>query len=293
MQILDSRPGDGAGRPPPRTRRRWRRRSRRPASELAVLDPAGPTRGTGLPAGGAAAASQPQTTVPARDFGSPGNLPVGPGHDKAGASTGCCYGDEDEPDSWLRAGEALSALWLTATRHGGVGGAAVAAWSRCPAPGRSCGNCSVGSATRTWCCGSGIADPAHAGPPHTPRLPAGAGGGHLRASVTSGPDDLVPCGHRGRVHHRTAWPPARQTPPQRTSDPVAGADPAVPGAAGRAAAGAAGPGRRGGDQPGAAARPCSTRWSASAPTWTCAAPCERIVRGRLPSWPAPATARSA
>lgn len=59
----------------------------------------------------------PQTTVPARDFGHHGTLPVGPGHDQT-AVYGLLFGDEDEPASWLRAGEALSAAWLTATRLG-------------------------------------------------------------------------------------------------------------------------------------------------------------------------------
>ncbi|BCJ70320.1 NAD(P)H nitroreductase [Polymorphospora rubra] len=72
--------------------------------------------GTGVPAG-VVPAHAPQTTVPARDFGRPGVLPVGTGHDRA-AVYGLLFGDEDEPDSWLRAGEALSAAWLTATRLG-------------------------------------------------------------------------------------------------------------------------------------------------------------------------------
>ncbi len=62
-------------------------------------------------------AEQPATTVPERDFGRAGSLPTIPGHDRA-ASYGMLYGDADEPLWWLRAGEALSAVWLTATGLG-------------------------------------------------------------------------------------------------------------------------------------------------------------------------------
>jgi nitroreductase len=59
----------------------------------------------------------PQTTVPARDFGHVGTLGVSEGHDNA-ATYAILYGMDDEPSSWLRAGEALSALWLRATELG-------------------------------------------------------------------------------------------------------------------------------------------------------------------------------
>ncbi|GIF01278.1 Acg family FMN-binding oxidoreductase [Paractinoplanes rishiriensis] len=58
-----------------------------------------------------------QTTVPGRDFGHHGELSVSAAHDKA-ATFVVLYGSTDEPVSWLRAGEALSAGWLTATEHG-------------------------------------------------------------------------------------------------------------------------------------------------------------------------------
>jgi|HigsolmetaAR206D_1030411.scaffolds.fasta_scaffold15647_1 Nitroreductase family. len=74
------------------------------------------SKGSGLPAD-VLLERAPQTTVPARDFGRVGTLPVGPGHDQA-AVYGVLFGDDDEPESWLRAGEALSAVWLTATRFG-------------------------------------------------------------------------------------------------------------------------------------------------------------------------------
>jgi hypothetical protein len=62
-------------------------------------------------------ASTPQTTVPARDFGRYGTLPIGDEHDTA-ATYAILYGDEDTPPAWLPAGQALSAGWLTATELG-------------------------------------------------------------------------------------------------------------------------------------------------------------------------------
>lgn len=56
-----------------------------------------------------------ETTVPSRDFGHVGTLRTSTSHDTA-ATYAVLYGDVDGPGSWLRAGEALSALWLTATR---------------------------------------------------------------------------------------------------------------------------------------------------------------------------------
>jgi nitroreductase len=66
--------------------------------------------------------AQPRSTVPGRDFGHGGTLPIGEspargGHDRA-ASYAVLYTDEDQPEAWLRAGEALSAVWLAATERG-------------------------------------------------------------------------------------------------------------------------------------------------------------------------------
>ncbi|MCM4083389.1 Acg family FMN-binding oxidoreductase [Paractinoplanes hotanensis] len=58
-----------------------------------------------------------QTTVPGRDFGHQGDLPVSAAHDNA-ATFAILYGPEDDEAGWLRAGEALSAAWLTATELG-------------------------------------------------------------------------------------------------------------------------------------------------------------------------------
>ncbi|RIV35584.1 Acg family FMN-binding oxidoreductase [Micromonospora radicis] len=110
-----------------------------------------------------------QTTVPGRDFGRPGALPAGPGHDQA-ASYGVLYGDDDEPLSWLRAGEALSAAWLLATRLGvsmvPLSGVVEVAGTR-----QILRQVLAGLGHPYLVLRLGVADPEHAGPPHTPRLP--------------------------------------------------------------------------------------------------------------------------
>jgi nitroreductase len=57
------------------------------------------------------------TTVPSRDFGRTGSQPVTAGHDE-GALFAIIYGPQDGVEDWLRAGQALSAAWLTATELG-------------------------------------------------------------------------------------------------------------------------------------------------------------------------------
>jgi hypothetical protein len=57
-----------------------------------------------------------ETTVPMREFGRDGSLVIPDGHDNAAAYL-LLYGLAEQPQSWLRAGEALSAVWLTATEH--------------------------------------------------------------------------------------------------------------------------------------------------------------------------------
>jgi len=137
--------------------------------ELAYWTGQAAPAGTGLPA--AVLPDRPaQTTVPGRDFGQPGTLPIGPGHDRA-ATYAVLYGDADEPEGWLRGGEALSAAWLAATRLG----ASVVPLS---------GIVEVASTRQALrrvlsdlghpylVLRLGVADPDHAGPPHTPRIPA-------------------------------------------------------------------------------------------------------------------------
>jgi hypothetical protein len=88
----------------------------RVGAELAYWTGTSAPTGTGLPA--AVLPDHPaQTTVPGRDFGRTGTLPVGSGHDRA-AVYALLFGAADDPASWLRSGEALSAAWLTATTLG-------------------------------------------------------------------------------------------------------------------------------------------------------------------------------
>ncbi|GGL19282.1 Acg family FMN-binding oxidoreductase [Mangrovihabitans endophyticus] len=73
--------------------------------------------GDGVPA--TTAVRQSPRRVPVRDF-TPGGVPglePGPGHD-AGAAYVVLFGADDDPASWLRAGEALSELLLSATAAG-------------------------------------------------------------------------------------------------------------------------------------------------------------------------------
>jgi nitroreductase len=125
--------------------------------------------GTGLPAEVLPEREQ-ETTVPGRDFGRPGTLPVGPGHDRT-AAYAVLYGDEDDPRDWLRAGEALSAGWLRATELGvsvvPLSGVIEVASTR-----QTLRVLLAGLGHPYLVLRLGIADPEHAGPPHTPRLPA-------------------------------------------------------------------------------------------------------------------------
>nr|BFE74725.1 hypothetical protein GCM10020092_080260 [Actinoplanes digitatis] len=59
----------------------------------------------------------PQTTVPGRDFGHHGDLPISEAHENA-ARFAVLYGPGDGKLDWLRAGETLSAAWLTAIELG-------------------------------------------------------------------------------------------------------------------------------------------------------------------------------
>ena len=123
--------------------------------------------GTGLPPE-VLPEQAPQTTVPGRDFGRPGTLPVGPGHDRA-AAYAILWGSEDEPDSWLRAGEALSAAWLTATRLG-VSLLPLSGVVEVDGTRQAIRHILSDLGFPYLSMRLGLADPTHAGPPHTPRL---------------------------------------------------------------------------------------------------------------------------
>ncbi|HEX5543161.1 MAG TPA: nitroreductase [Micromonospora sp.] len=115
-------------------------------------------------------AEQPQTPVPGRDFGRPGTLPVGTGHDRA-AHYALLFGDEDEPEGWLRGGEALSAAWLTATNLGvsvlPLSGVIEVAGTRA-----TLRQILAGLGYPYLVLRLGLIDPEQPESPHTPRLPA-------------------------------------------------------------------------------------------------------------------------
>jgi nitroreductase len=138
-------------------------------AELAYWAGGTRTEGTGVPAA-VIPASPPETTVPDRNFGGPGSLPISAGHDSA-AVYAILYGDDDTPASWLRAGEALSAGWLEATELG-VSllplSAAVEVVHTRQVLRRLLANVGYPYLVLRL----GHADPHHAAPPHTPRLPA-------------------------------------------------------------------------------------------------------------------------
>ncbi len=130
---------------------------------------AGRPAGTGVPAD-VVPASAPQTTVPGRDFGQPGTLPIDAGHDLA-ASYAILYGPQDTPEDWLRAGQALSAAWLTATELG-VSVVPMSAAVEVDATRHELRRLLAGVGYPYLGLRLGIPDPDHAGPPATPRLPA-------------------------------------------------------------------------------------------------------------------------
>jgi nitroreductase len=124
--------------------------------------------GLGVPAASLPAAP-PATTVPNRDFGRPGELPDA-GHDEA-ASYGLLYGGGDEPWWWLRAGEALSAVWLTAINHG-VSVLPLSAVIEVTVTRAALRRLVAGLGWPYLVLRLGSADPGHAGPAGTPRLAA-------------------------------------------------------------------------------------------------------------------------
>ena len=111
-----------------------------------------------------------QTTVPSRDFGHHGSLLVSSNHDQ-GASFAILYGPEDSTADWLRAGESLSAGWLAATELG-LSLVPLSATVEVPYTRQTLSRLVVGLGSPYLVIRLGHPDPAHAGPPHTPRLRA-------------------------------------------------------------------------------------------------------------------------
>lgn len=138
-------------------------------AELAYWTGGTRPEGAGIP-DTAIPAQPPQTTVPGRDFGHPGTLSVSAGHDR-GATFAILYGDQDSRENWVRAGQALSAGWLTATEHG-ISVLPLSATVEVPATRPILIRLLSGLGEPYLVLRLGRADPDHAGPPHTPRLPA-------------------------------------------------------------------------------------------------------------------------
>jgi len=138
-------------------------------AELAYWSGGTRPAGTGVP-DSAIPEQPPQTTVPGRDFGHPGTLPVSAEHD-ASATFAILYGEQDEPLDWLRAGEALSAAWLAAT-EAGIAVLPLSATIEVTATRLTLRRLLAGLGEPYLVLRLGRADPDHAGPPHTPRLPA-------------------------------------------------------------------------------------------------------------------------
>jgi nitroreductase len=125
--------------------------------------------GLGVPAN-AIPSTPPATTVPGRDFGHGGTLPVGQGHDRS-AIYAILYGDEDTPLGWLRGGEALSAVWLEAIERG-LSLLPLSAAVEVDGTRHALRHMLSNLGEPYLVLRLGMADPDHAGPPHTPRLPA-------------------------------------------------------------------------------------------------------------------------
>jgi hypothetical protein len=125
--------------------------------------------GTGIP-DAAIPARATRTTVPGRDFGHPGDLRVSADHDKAAVFV-MLYGRADEPTDWLRAGAALSAGWLTAIERG-VSVLPHSAPIEVLATRQALRLMLASIGYPYLVLRLGTTDPADAGPPHAPRLPA-------------------------------------------------------------------------------------------------------------------------
>jgi len=126
--------------------------------------------GTGIP-DAAIPRKAPQTTVPARDFGHHGDLPISAEHDRT-AVFAMLHGRDDEPLAWLRAGEALSAAWLTAAERG-ISVLPLSAVVEVAGTREIMRRLVADLGQPYLVLRLGTSDPHDAGPPRAPRLPAG------------------------------------------------------------------------------------------------------------------------
>ncbi len=112
----------------------------------------------------------PTTTVPMRDFGHVGALPVTGGHDNT-ATYALLHGPAEQPGDWLRAGEALSAIWLAAADRL-IAVLPLSAAVELPATRERLHRILAGVGYPYLALRLGIGDPNLPSPPRTPRLPA-------------------------------------------------------------------------------------------------------------------------
>lgn len=139
-------------------------------AELAYWSGGTRPAGTGVP-DAVIPATPPQTTVPGRDFGHAGELPVSTEHDR-GARFAVLYGPTDTSEAWLGAGEALSAAWLTAV-EAGVAVVPLSATVEVETTRQALRRLISGLGQPFLVLRLGIAGPDHQTPPHTPRLDPG------------------------------------------------------------------------------------------------------------------------
>ncbi|BBH63978.1 NAD(P)H nitroreductase [Actinoplanes sp. OR16] len=126
--------------------------------------------GTGIPAS-ALPEELPLTTVAERDFQAKGTLAAGGGHDRS-ATYAVLYGTGDDSVDWLRGGEALSRLWLTAAEQA-VSLLPLSGPVEIPSSRVALREMLGGLGWPFLALRLGSLDPAHSAPPKTPRLPAG------------------------------------------------------------------------------------------------------------------------
>ncbi|WP_243420641.1 Acg family FMN-binding oxidoreductase [Micromonospora globispora] len=149
----------------------------------------------------------PQTTVPGRDFGHHGDLPVSTGHDRT-AGYAVLYGPNDQPVDWLRAGEALSSAWLTAVELG-VSVLPLSATVEVAGTRQTVRRLVADLGHPYLVVRLGMLDTDNAGPPHAPRLPAQQRIDRPtpKASRPGPAEDDRPSGPKGGGRHDPASPP--------------------------------------------------------------------------------------
>jgi nitroreductase len=127
--------------------------------------------GTGVPSSDIPE-QPPETRVQVRYFGEPGTLEGHGGHD-AVATYAVLHGEADTAEAWLRAGEALSACWLTAVRHE-LSVLPISAVVEVPSSRQAMTRMLSGVGNPYLAMRLGYPDRAIPMPPLTPRLPASA-----------------------------------------------------------------------------------------------------------------------